>query len=100
MNRYKWASIHPPSLEEGVSMSKLIAFITAAITAAGVLVPVVAYAYGIEEGPCAVSVTCIGGEVVSCSSAKVCYWKVDSLTHGRGFVECDGSGRTYCGLIE
>jgi hypothetical protein len=80
-------------------MSKLVAFIVAAIAAAGVLVPVIAYAYGMKAGPCSVSVTCIGGEVVSCSGQQVCYWKGDAST-SRGFVECDSYGRTYCGLIE
>jgi hypothetical protein len=80
-------------------MSKLVAFVVAAISAAGVLVPVVAYAYGVKNGPCSVSVTCIGGQVVSCSGAQVCYWKGDASS-SRGFVECDGYGRTYCGLIE
>ncbi len=79
-------------------MSKLVAFIVAAIAAAGVLVPVVAYAYGVKTGPCSVSVTCIGGQVVSCSGAQVCYWKVDGST-SRGFVECDSYGREYCGAI-
>jgi hypothetical protein len=80
-------------------MSKLVAFIAAAIAAAGVLVPVVAYAYGMKDGPCSVSVNCIGGQAISCSGQQVCYWKVDSTTYGRGFVECDGY-RTVCGLIE
>jgi hypothetical protein len=77
-------------------MSKLVAFIAAAITVAGVLVPVVAYAYGMKSGPCTVSVNCIGGTPVSCGGQQVCYWKVDSLTYGRGFVECDGY-RLSCG---
>src|SRR6187401_2345459 len=85
--------------KRGVSISKLVAFVVAAIAAAGVLVPVVAYAYGMEDGPCTVSVTCIGGQVVSCGGAQVCYWKVDA-TSSRGFVECDSYGRTYCGLID
>jgi hypothetical protein len=80
-------------------MSKLVAFIVASIAAAGVLVPVVAYAYGMKSGPCTVSVTCVGGQVISCGGQQVCYWKGDALS-SRGFVECDSFGRTYCGLIE
>jgi hypothetical protein len=80
-------------------MSKLVAFLAVAITAAGVLVPLAAYAYGMETGPCGVSVQCREGYTVACSGQTVCYWKVDSLT-SPGFVECDKQGRVYCGLIE
>jgi hypothetical protein len=82
-------------------MSKLVAFITAAIVATGVLVPVVAYAYGVKNGPCSVSVTCRGGTTISCGGQTVCYWKGDALS-SPGFVECDSQGRVYCdgGLIE
>jgi hypothetical protein len=79
-------------------MSKLVAFIAAAITVAGVLVPVVAYAYGMKSGPCSVSVNCVGGSSVACSGQQVCYWKGDALS-SRGFVECDSYGRSYCGSI-
>ncbi len=59
------------------------------------LTPDPTYRYGMKNGPCTVSVTCIGSSAISCSGQTICYWKVDSLTHGRGFVECDGF-RTTC----
>ncbi|WP_309892133.1 hypothetical protein [Archangium sp.] len=82
-------------------MSKLVASLVAAITAAGVLIPVVAHAYGRKEGRCSVSVRCISGTTIACSGLNVCYWKTDSTTYSPGFVECDNQGPSYCGgLIE
>lgn len=48
--------------------------------------------YGVQSGPCTVSVTCIGNYTVNCYGDNVCYWRVDSTNpYSRGFVECDGS---------
>ncbi|WNG32269.1 hypothetical protein F0U61_00575 [Archangium violaceum] len=80
-------------------MSKLVALIAAVVSAAGVLVPVAAYAYGMEQGPCTVSVQCLGGSTIGCGGQTVCYWKVDSI-RSRGFVECDDQGPVTCGLID
>lgn len=79
-------------------MSKLVALIVAVVSAAGVLVPVVAYAYGMEAGPCTVSVECNGGETIGCGGQTVCYWRFDS-TRSPGFVECDDQGRVYCDIL-
>lgn len=62
----------------------------------GRLTPEPTYKYGVQNGPCTVSVTCIGNYTVSCYGDTVCYWRVDGPNpYSRGFVECDGS-RLYC----
>src|SRR4051794_8196033 len=43
---------------------------------------------GFKNGPCTVSVSCIGGITISCAGQSYCTWQVDSL-RSRGFVECD-----------
>ena len=53
------------------------------------------YRYGMKNGPCTVSVSCIGSNTIRCSGQTICYWKMDSPTYGGGFVECDGF-RTTC----
>ncbi|QSQ20384.1 hypothetical protein JY651_34755 [Pyxidicoccus parkwayensis] len=79
-------------------MSKWMAAVVAVLTAAGALVPAVAWAYGQKAGPCSVSVPCADGSTVSCSGAKVCYWRYDAPA-STGFVECDSYGRIYCNLL-
>ncbi|QSQ22366.1 hypothetical protein JY651_45825 [Pyxidicoccus parkwayensis] len=73
-------------------MSKLVAFLASSFVAAAVLVPVAAYAYGYEPGPCEISVECTTGEVVTCAGVDSCLWRYDDSHYPnfRGFVECDG----------
>lgn len=60
------------------------------------ITPAPTYRYGMKQGPCFVSVPCIGNYTISCSGQTVCYWKYDSSNpNQRGFVECDGQ-RTTC----
>jgi len=62
------------------------------------LTPEPTYQYGVQSGPCTVSVTCIGNYTVNCYGDTVCYWRVDSTNpYSRGFVECDGS-RLSCSV--
>lgn len=61
----------------------------------GQLTPEPTYRYGMKNGPCTVSVSCVGSYTIRCSGDSVCYWRADSTTYPRGFVECDGE-RTYC----
>jgi len=63
------------------------------------LTPEPAYKYGVQSGPCTVSVTCIGNYPINCYGDTVCYWRVDSTNpYSRGFVECDGS-RLSCSAV-
>lgn len=49
------------------------------------LIPEPTNQYGVQSGPCTVSVTCIGGYTVNCYGDTVCYWKVDSTNpYNRG----------------
>jgi hypothetical protein len=76
-------------------MSKWMAVVVAVLTAAGALVPAVAYAIGRKDGPCTVSVNCAGGYRVSCGGQRVCYWRTD-LPAGTGFVQCDSGEQISC----
>lgn len=73
-------------------MSKWMAVVVAVLTAAGALIPAVAWAYGQKAGPCTVSVRCNSGQTISCSGQTVCYWKYET----GGFVQCDSQPRIYC----
>jgi hypothetical protein len=77
-------------------MSKWMAVVVAVLTAAGALIPAVAWAYGQKAGPCTVSVRCVSGSTISCSGQRVCYWRGDSTTYGGGFVQCDSQPAINC----
>jgi hypothetical protein len=76
-------------------MSKWLAVVVAVLTAAGALVPAVAWAYGRKEGPCTVSIRCAAGYTLSCYGARYCYWRTD-VPAGTGFVRCDSGEDMYC----
>lgn len=78
-------------------MSKLVAFLVSISAAAGVLIPVAAYAIGFERGPCEIAVQCVTGEVITCDGIDYCQWRLDDPDYPNhpGYVQCDG-GRTYC----
>ena len=77
-------------------MSKWMAAVVAVLTAAGALVPAVAWAYGRKDGPCSVSVRCVSGVTVSCGGQNVCYYRYDSAQYGGGFVQCDNQPAVSC----